>query len=239
MHFNLQDEVLMTSKKSVAAKNRFIYYPDHLVRMPGPGINIFENISTVLFEPAFKNILRSMVVEAFRSKFQPDVDVSVGKFLTDNRFAPEAVDNILSAVFHGVYAGDVYQLSARSIVPRLFEIAVREDESLLSGLYDEMTRNDKLQPAFDRNRTKPYLLHYMRQRGDDESIVKVIDQVAQSSVYTFKRGIGQLAESIELYLARMENVTIVKNAEVLGLKYRVDGSKGKVSVNPIVSIEFN
>ena len=111
----LEDRILMTSKNSIAAQNRFIYYPDHLVRMPGPGSSFLQTT-----KPQRPGHLQ---------------DESVGSFLT-RRFGSALADNVVSAIFHGIYAGDIYKLSARAIVPSLWATEIR-NQSIIKGLLEQ------------------------------------------------------------------------------------------------------
>ena len=87
--------------------------------MPGPGFSLFSNITNVLSEPIFKGALYGAFSEfmEFRPKRPGGLeDESIGSFVS-RRFGSAIADNVLSAVIHGIYAGDIYKLSARTILP--------------------------------------------------------------------------------------------------------------------------
>ncbi|MCJ1474141.1 hypothetical protein MMC13_002799 [Lambiella insularis] len=221
----LQDDILMTSKESVAARNRYIYYPDRLVRMPGPGSSILGVLSSMLSEPVFQGLLYGFATEIFQPARDDLGDESVGDFLS-RRVGSSVADNIVSAVIHGIYAGDIYQLSARSILGKLYQL---EDSygSLILGNILEASRDDPLAPSFDAHLMK-YLKPFMV--GSDGTPVQGTEVIAltrESSVYTFRRGIGQLAESLENALSNNPKVTILTNnpIETLELITHNQGSK--------------
>ncbi|KAL8762379.1 MAG: hypothetical protein Q9184_001593 [Pyrenodesmia sp. 2 TL-2023] len=189
----LEDQVIMTSKQSVAAQNRFIYYPDHLVRMPGPGSSILSTVISMLQEPVFTGLISACLLEPTKDKVL-SVDESIGSFIS-RRLRPELTDNIVSALIHGIYAGDIYQLSIRSIFPFLFH-AEREKDCIAVAFLEGLK------------------LHWPHDAPLEAEWAKLppvsakIQAIRESSVFTFKRGIGQLADQLETKLRELPNVDI-------------------------------
>ena len=227
---DLGDEILMTSKKSVAAQNRFIYYPDHLVRMPGPGRSVVANLLPMLSEPVFKGVLSGLLKETFQPKVM-EIDESVGTFLS-RHFGSALTDNITSAVLHGIYAGDIYQLSAKSILPRVYAISKAYGGALVLGVLREASRDDPLTRTSDYLCSDVYKNLKSDAEGNFQSGTGVFERVMQSSVFTFRRGIGQLAESLEAALEINPNVTILKNTPIEHLSLINDGDGSKVGLGP-------
>ncbi|KAL9014384.1 MAG: hypothetical protein Q9173_000961 [Seirophora scorigena] len=191
----LEDQVLMTSKESVAAQNRFIYYPDHLVRMPGPGSSLLPTVVRMLQEPVFKGLFRAAMFETFRPVLTDLQDESVGSFIS-RRFGPALANNIVSALLHGIYAGDVYQLSVRSIFPYLFH-AEREIRTSVGAAY-------ALGFGLRWPQDAPLEAEWARARPISQRTQAIRD----SSVFTFKKGLGQLADQLETKLRQLPNVSI-------------------------------
>ena len=50
---DLGKDTIFTQNTSPAATNRFLYYPDHLVRMPHPSYGFWENLQNIWTEPIF------------------------------------------------------------------------------------------------------------------------------------------------------------------------------------------
>ncbi|KAL9597368.1 MAG: hypothetical protein Q9219_005177 [cf. Caloplaca sp. 3 TL-2023] len=178
----LEDQVLMTSKESVAAQNRFIYFPDHLVRLPGPGASLISSFITILREPLFKGFLSGAFGEIIRAAPEGKDDESIGSFIS-RRLKPAVADNIVSAVIHGIYAGDIYQLSVRSIFPLLWH-AERKVKSIAAALGQGMSLRWPQDAALEAHWAKA------------EPVSDKIKAIRASSVFTFKRGVGQLAERL-------------------------------------------
>ena len=216
----------MTSKESVAAQNRFVYYPDHLVRMPGPGRSLVANILPMLSEPVFQGALRGFLKETFQPKVEI-FDESVGTFIS-RHFGSAVADNIVSAVLHGIYAGNIYQLSARSILPKLYKISESYGGALVLGMIAEASRDDPLTNANDVLCTDLYKNSMLAADGKYLPGTEVFERIMQSSVFTFRRGIGQLAESLEDALNNVPNVTILKNTPIEYLSLINDGDESRV-----------
>lgn len=208
----------MTSKNSVAAQNRFIYYPDHLVRMPGPGVPLFQNLGTLFTEKVFEGA-SSLLWENWQTQRSKDLkDESVGSFVS-RRCGSAVADNIVSAVFHGIYAGDIYQLSAKTILPLQY---LYEDEygSIMKGALNGLTTGKR----WMTRQHMQMIRHFQENPLKSEKL----RAVAKASVFTFKKGIGELAERLESKLRERANVRIMTKTRITGL--RQDQSGNNISV---------
>lgn len=208
----LEHRLLATKKESAAAQNRFIYYPDRLVKMPGPGSTLLGTLSSLRTEPTFTGVVPGLMREIFQPKRPPDLqDESVGSFVS-RRFGAKLADNIVSAVIHGIYAGDAYQLSIRSILPRLWET---------EGKYGSLTRS--IPSSLSGWKPIPQ---------KDLGLVKsqVVTDISDWSVFTFPNGIGELVDAIAAELETNDKVVIQTNRRVVKLKLRRDGSGQKVQI---------
>ena len=223
----LDDRILMTSKNSVAAQNRFIYYPDHPVRMPGPGSSLLQNIFNVLSEPIFKGAIAGALSEVTKPRRPADLeDESIGSFLT-RRLGSALTDNVVSAVFHGIYAGDIYNLSARAIVPSLWAIEWRSN-SIIKGLLKQASGG--MQPIASSD------LDMIRTLRSQPIMSDKLEVAKKSSVFTFKGGIGELAHRLESKLDESDNVLILQNTHVNKLELWSDASGEKVRTSSMVFI---
>ena len=216
----------MTSKDSVAAQNRFIYYPDHLVRMPGPGSSLFQNISNVFTEPIFKGTVAGVSKELTKPRRPEDLhDESVGSFVT-RRFGSALADNIVSAVFHGIYAGDIYKLSARAVIPSLWATESRNN-SVVKGLLSQALEGMQPVAASD--------IDIIKTLQNQPTMSDKLEAVKKSSVFTFKGGIGELAERVESKLDQSDNVLILEDTDVKGIQLQSDAAGEKVRITFIIS----
>lgn len=216
----LEDRLLETKKESAAAQNRFIYYPDRLVKMPGPGATLLGTLNSLRAEPIFSGLFPGLMGEIFQSKRPPDLqDESVGSFVS-RRFGTKLADNIVSAVLHGIYAGDAYQLSIRSILPRLWET---------EGKYGSLARSIpsglsgwKPIPREDLGAVQP----------------QVTADISNCSVFTFPNGIGEVVDAIAAELEKNDKVVIRKNRRVAKLKFQRDSSGQEVQISAPIATKM-
>ncbi|KAF2753634.1 Protoporphyrinogen oxidase [Pseudovirgaria hyperparasitica] len=201
---DLADDIIFTSKDAASSRNRYIYYPDHLVRIPFPVDGLLDTLSTVLLEPAFEGILWQVLKEPWKwTRPSHLLDESVGEFLT-RRIGKTATNNLVSAVFHGIYAGDIWQLSAKSIMRSAWELE-GSFGSFGRGL-SECLEHGALVDARDaelKSVLEPFL---------DGS--QFMDDFKSSSVFAFKGGLSRLTEALETYLEDCPNVTLMTNCHV-------------------------
>ena len=215
----LEDRLLTTSKDSFAAQNRFIYYPDHLVRMPGPGVSVINNLWSLFSEAVFSDLVSSIVKDLTQPVRPDDLqDESIGSFL-NRRFTPTLADNIPSAIFHGIYAGDIHKLSARSILSGPWQLEKRH-ESVVLGLVSQAL--DDTQPISTDD------LNIIREYQRRPSMSNELEKARKSSVFTFKGGIGDLAARLEAKLLEHRRVSIEKEVLVKELKFKTDTETPKV-----------
>ncbi|KAL8738738.1 MAG: hypothetical protein Q9181_000493 [Wetmoreana brouardii] len=205
----LEDQVLMTSKDSVAAQNRFIYFPDHLVRLPGPGASSLNTFYTLLSEPLFKGLTWACMTEFIkpaRAKFPRHLndDESIGSFFS-RRLNSHIADNIVSAGIHGIYAGDIYQLSVRSIFPWIWYA-----EEAMGSVTEAVVRKWNMRWAQDAALDAQW--------AKAPPVSQTMEAIRGSSVYTFKKGIGQLADRLVAKLRERPNINLRTNTVVHGIQ---------------------
>ncbi|TVY40724.1 Protoporphyrinogen oxidase, partial [Lachnellula occidentalis] len=212
----LEDELLITPKSAASALNRFVYYPDHLVKMPGPGQNILEMGWRVFSEPVFQNVAKSLLKELVTPRRQMLEDESVGSFL-NRRFGTSSVsDNLASAVLHGIYAGDIYNLSIKSLLPAVWHLEGAYG-SFLNGLMVLNSKKARIIKHRDLQLASELLRTKLKQ-----SLVYSMDN---ASVYTFKKGISTLSAALVDRLKANPNVKFELNTKVGALEHDVESDK--------------
>ncbi len=206
----------MTSKTTAAARNRFIYYPDHLVRMPGPGGTILGQIYNFITEPVFQGLFGGLLLESVQPERRSDMlDESVGSF-TSRRVGAPFADNIVSAVLHGIYAGDIYQLSVRSLLPKMWYWEAAH-KSVSKALVDNAREKGTLMSEQDAQ--------MMEELAEKPIISTKLKGINTTSVFTFKRGIGELSNRLAESLKRTANVSIKLNTPISAIRYH-EGTRG-------------
>lgn len=160
--------------------------------MPSSSLGV-EDIFAILTEPVFKGVLRAPFRE-IRASPRPEnlIDESVGSFIS-RRFGAPLADNIVSALYHGVYAGDIYNLSARSLLPNVWLAELRYGSIIRARI------NHAPEPRLEED--------FLAKK-------KVSMNMVNTSIFTLNRGLGLLADTLVAKLEKNPNVTIRREAQV-------------------------
>jgi oxygen-dependent protoporphyrinogen oxidase len=204
-------------KDSPSAQLRWLFYPDHLFCLPVPSEGIVAALPKFFTEPALKGVIWGIITEVFKDTRSEDImDESVGSFLS-RRINDSLVNNVVSAVFHGIYAGDVWQLSARSLMPHQWHVE-KEDSSVILGIPHlmEMIQEDDLN-----------LLKQLAEAKQPSP--EIVRKLRECSVFTLRRGLGQLTERLESLLKMGGNVEFKTDTAVKEVVMQKDPQKIKVS----------
>lgn len=224
----LRDNIVGISKWSEAALNRFIYYPDHLVRLPQPRVipgflnrlfHLYQTFGTLLKEPIFSGVLSALIREFSLKPRSPELkDESVGDFL-QRRFGSSIANNLASALYHGIYAGDIYQLSARTLLPVAWHLEQRDPDggSVLAEALELLVNRKWLASGSTME-----LINYLK--GDGGLGAKTFNvslrrKLADSSLYTFANGLDELVRELEAAIRQCENITIKTTSPVQKLSF--------------------
>ncbi|KAK5131157.1 hypothetical protein LTR08_001243 [Meristemomyces frigidus] len=217
---DLAKDTIFPQRSSPAARNRYIYYPDHLVRMPHPSFGLADNVWSLMTEPIFQTAVWSGLTEVLKDARSEEVqDESVGDFFS-RRFSKTMVDRILSAVLHGIYAGDAWQLSAKSLFPSAWRDEATTS-SVLMGLLKHRSEGVEV-----TKREADFLKEMMSFAWDPLLRATLKD----TTVFTFKDGLGMLVDRLVRYLFEHGNVEIRTSTPVDRIKLSEDRST--VSVVP-------
>ena len=216
---DLAKDAIFTQKTSPAARNRYVYYPDHLVRMPHPSHGFFQNIYTMFTEPVFQGVVWGAVTEFTRNARDADLqDESVGSFFT-RRMGKAPVERILSAIHHGIYAGDVFQLSAKSLFPALWRHEAQEG-SIWMGLMKAQSE------GLEVLKQEAKYLQTMK-KYEWEPLLK--QTLADNSVFTFKDGLAMLSDALVRFLFGAGNVQFRTSTPVNSISLSKDNKSIEIT----------
>jgi protoporphyrinogen/coproporphyrinogen III oxidase len=178
---NLETEIVAVGPESEAAKNRFVYFDGSLHQLPASLPQLLANRSPVL-----KGLIGGVLMEPFRP-ISCHADESIASFI-DRRFGNEITDNLVSAVVHGIYAGDVTRLSIRSTLKALWEMEQNSGSIIKDAL------KSVIGPK------KPVYI------AGTEKAQKFIDSISKFKMYSFQNGMQTLVDRLvtELHLMNVE-----------------------------------
>ncbi|CCX33660.1 Similar to Protoporphyrinogen oxidase; acc. no. Q10062 [Pyronema omphalodes CBS 100304] len=218
----LTSSLITTPSKAPEAKNRFIFYPDRLNKLPS---SLWGLIPAFFSLPVLKGALVAILKEPFRKRRSLDIeDESVASFFR-RRFGGGIATNLVGAVLHGIFAGDVERLSIKSVFPSLWRKEGQRG-SVVRGFMrcgEPLTTPD--QELVD---------------GVGEEAKELKKRMKGVSVLSFKGGIEVLVKSLERELEEREMVTIKRREEVRGVGYdfvhmKVTTSQGEEQYSHVIS----
>lgn len=202
--------MLAVTKDAPASQNRYIYYPGGVTRLPGNLLEFMKLRNHPMTEGFFKGLLG----ESFRKRPKDLTDESIGSFIS-RRFHPKLAQNIASAIMHGIYAGDVDQLSMRSTMPRLWQYE-KHYGSVTKGILKLIMGNTL------ETRSEELLRASLLPPNK-----WIVSRMKKTSVvtYSFYSGIEYLTKKIAQYLEGKHNIRIGKNQTVKSVKLGRDASR--------------
>ena len=232
MHIQLKDldliqHTICVPDDSVAAKNRYIYYPDHLVKLPTKEDGILRALYSYFKEPLFKGFLGAMAREITIDKRPSHVrDESIHSFLS-RRFSPQIADNAASAFLHGVYAGDVQQLSARSVFPALWDAEGKHGSVMQAFAENNFRGFGEPSPSAD-NVFKASLGRKMKQDAT------LADIAATQNSIALRGGLVSIIHTLEASLKEM-GVNISKS-DIVAIEAMEGSSNIKVNKTSVLDL---
>lgn len=202
---------MTVSKSHPAAKNRFIYYPDHLTKAPS---SLFSAIKAGLTPSSpFYGLVPYIFKEPFlkpppiaEREAQNDGynDESVDSFVS-RRLGPQLAGNVLSALVHGIYAGDTRQLSMRAVFPSLWNLEQKHG-SIIKGMIASARRKEPTQEDLQRDAIA-------------RTIPEIATRMKDVSVYSLQGGLEALPKAIIGYLQSKANVEMRTDCSLTKVDY--------------------
>jgi len=187
--------------------------------MPHPAFGIIENFSNLLREPIFQGAIWAGITEVFKSRRDHGLqDESVGSFFS-RRLSKPLVDRILTGVLHGIYAGDAWQLSAKSLFPGPWRDEAQE-ASLLNGMVKARAE------GLEVSRREAEYLQEMKILDWDPLLKATL---AESTVFTLKDGLGMLSDGLIRHLMGTGSVEFKTSTPVTAVSVSNDKARVQLS----------
>jgi oxygen-dependent protoporphyrinogen oxidase len=196
--------------------------------MPGPGTGLIGNLLTVIREPCLRWAPLAPFREYLNPPRSPSVrDESVHEFFTRRLGTTDAADMTISAVLHGIYAGDITQLSVKSLFPQFWYL-----EEKYGGIIKGLNESKKGRSWINKDDA-----NMISELGSKIETSLYSSLGVGASVYSFKKGIGAIAARLEKSLLTNPKVTFRKGFNVQSLSCRGDSGKVEVMI-PILVLLF-
>lgn len=207
--------------KKAPINTKGVYFNKQLVKLPN---GLQEAVSMITGHKLFDGVINGLLRDIFGKRRPENLrDESVEAFIS-RRTNKSISDNMISAVFRGIYAGDVADLSARS--------------TRLSGMYTtENVHGSSLfsaamsgESSLPEKREKDFL-PFFAQSLLDTNYPLTADQLSSYSMLAFKGGIQQIATHLGEELERKfpKSVKILRNTSISQINPIEDGIELRTS----------
>ncbi|KAJ4398228.1 oxygen-dependent protoporphyrinogen oxidase [Didymella pomorum] len=220
----ITDDLIFTKKSEPGAKNRFIYYPDRLNRLPSEAPGLGDLFS--LWRTGILDGFVGMIKEPMKPKRSSTLsDETVGSFLA-RRVDERIANNIISAVFHGIYAGDIWQLSAKTLLGLGWQLEGRYGTAL-GGYLKMQNESTNGQP---QALAHPYDVEAARAMNEEIDIsLELAQNMKEASMFTWKDGLQTLVKGLKNAMEKTGNIEIKLNSPVSSFKM-AEGGEQKVEI---------
>lgn len=160
-----------------------------------------------------KNAFSGLIGELFRPARSPEIkDETVGSFIT-RRANASVKDNLVSAVLHGIYAGDVDQLSAKTLFPKEWRNEAAYGSISRAAL--KMRKPQALNDVVFRNQVyfeiKPNMM-----------------AMEHAVMFTLANGMGALVDTLRAELEGNPNITIKTSSPVSKIDFDPETLTSKI-----------
>jgi oxygen-dependent protoporphyrinogen oxidase len=203
------------AKSDPSVTHRYIYYNGEINTLPSGPVSLL-----LKKPPIFKSVILAGALEPLRaSRFDKDglpkngvEDESMFEFMK-RRFNEHTATNLMGALAHGVYAGDVKQLSIQSTFRMLYEAEKNYGSvvvGMLRGAGNTATMRERGMAT--------------RARQHDPAWFGKMEHM---SVLGFKEGLEVLPERLRTYLEHCPQVEIVQQDPVVSVQTKGQETKVK------------
>ncbi|KAI0461572.1 hypothetical protein LJB42_000871 [Komagataella kurtzmanii] len=202
----------------------------------------FSSFVKFMFDPLSKDLIFGLLKEPWQPKLNYS-DESVDHFF-NRRFATKLSENIVSAIVHGIYAGDVKKLSVKAVFPRLPEME-QESGSIIRYMIAQYRTRKNVKQKVD-----PFLTDYENLIGTSLSFKNVSLFLKNFPMLSFRGGLQKLPISLKNHLSQIENIKFhfdskIKNIALESGKvaltdhdqvYLVDHVRSTINTNELAKI---
>ncbi|KAG9326651.1 hypothetical protein KVV02_006162 [Mortierella alpina] len=197
-------------KTSPAAKNRFIFSHNKLHKLP-------STLSGALTHPLIAPKLPRAGLDLFKGSTKQD-DESIQDFVT-RRFGKGFSDDLISAMVHGIYAGDVSKLSVRSTFGMLYHLE-KDYGSVAVGL---LMGGGAVDTPWDLTLKERIV----------KSMPDLKDFIDKTSIYSFTDGLEEISKALEKDLVASGRVDFRKESPVERLDFNLANRDVKASLSSL------
>lgn len=203
----LENDVEVMRADSKGNRKWLLGPANDLVQVP----NSLRLFGKFLQSEVSEGLVTSVLKEPFGKRLHSESkDESIRSFITRRFGSPQLADNILSAIMHGIYSGDVERLSIKSTMPSLVELE-REHGSILKAMIQRVRKKSKTPER------SPALEQYERLIAPGADLRHVSNKLKRFPIMRLKNGLQTFPLKLAEYLGTLPNVQVKLNNAISDL----------------------
>jgi oxygen-dependent protoporphyrinogen oxidase len=198
-------------------------------RDPHAGLlgNLWLNAKVLFTEPVLQGFLKALLEEPMQGPnpvMKWNQDESISSFI-GRRLNTSVADNVVSALFHGIYAGDIEKLSAQTILGLYCELE-KNDRRVIGSLL-RLTRQG-MRPLITDDLLAMHSVQHQRSKDCWPAFSRLLQG---ASVFTLKNGVGQLVDALKRALEDSGKVEILTGSAVDTITKITNGEHTEINVS--------
>ncbi|SCW02395.1 LAFE_0F05490g1_1 [Lachancea fermentati] len=221
---NKENTVQYIESNSEANRKFLLSVDNKLIQVPNsPG-----SLLKFLVSPLGKGVVPGMLGEPFREgPDHPGRDESAHNFIT-RRFGNEYMSkNIFSAIFHGIYAGDIKELSAKRTLGALVEMENKHG-SLIRAMLHKMSKKKDNDMNKESVLSKDLKVYQQAMNRDIDELEKLRSQLVKYPMLGLKNGLETFPKALTEAITGVPNIRLLTGKSVSSFKM---DKKGKLSLH--------
>lgn len=199
----LENEVEVMNSGSLANRKWLLDPSNKLVQVP----NSFALMVKFFFSDVTLGVPTSILREPFGKTKNSTEDESIRSFIKRRFGSPALADNIISAVMHGIYSGDVSKLSVKATMPSLAKLE-QEHGSIFKAMWLKM-RAKKAETTLN-----PVLVEYEKLISPQANLPEVSQSLKKYPIMRLASGLQIFPTALAAYLQKQPNVQIFYNTPI-------------------------
>ncbi|QLG73785.1 hypothetical protein HG535_0F02960 [Zygotorulaspora mrakii] len=225
---NQQNIIKCVEKNSEANRKFLLDTNNKLVQVPSSIVSFAK----FMINPLSKGLFTGMLGEWFR-KPSPSIknDESVASFI-GRRFGNDYIGkNILSAIFHGIYADDINELSAKRTLRDLYALEEKYG-SIFKGSWETAQEGKKNKTTgITKSDLSACLKEYQQVFGKKESdLIGLSNNLKKYPMLGLKGGLEEFPKIVRKALEKLPNVNIILGKDATKIVYEKSNDTVSISL---------
>lgn len=199
----LEHEVEVMEASSSANRKWLLDGSNKLVQVP----NSIALFAKFLMSDVTDGALKGALSEPFRRGTTPNGDEPIESFVTRRFGSPQLANNIISAVMHGIYSGDVAKLSVKSTMPSLIKLEENHGSIVKAAIASMFSKKQPVELS-------SYLQEYENLISPTADFTSMKRRLKAFPILRLNSGLQTFPKALAEHLNQDDGVTLCLNTDV-------------------------